>query len=485
MISLQGLIAMPIIIRMAGPAVYGANVLLIFTIGFLFNLMWNGVGYRYRRNLVSTSGRDQRRALFEGQFALQLALCVMVIFGIFFAYPKIEELLFQGTMTFSPWLLSAWILAYLICEQTLMYFSFSQRFLTTTIAEGIRPYVYLALLLGISLTGRGMSLDALMAVSVTTLLCVSLPIVPIVIREIGVPRLRVSLRSALEDVRAAWPLTLKMLVDFALSISDRYLILIFISVNAVGEYQPAYTVASLTTFFGTLTEPVLIPAVSRLVDTGNRLEAESMVGLFVRLFLLVSIPFAFGALMVGPSLVALMAGPQIAMASRWVIPSVSVAMIFYGVMRFAALIGFVIGRMRVLVGPMLIGAFINVGANFVLLPLLQDITVAGVTTLVGYAATAIYACRSLRSEWRVALQPKSILQFVLASIVMSLALWLLGYRPAAIADFSALYLGLAITAASITYFGMLWLLGGIDRDELGRLNQLLRRRIAIAGEPAE
>jgi len=324
-----------------------------------------------------------------------------------------------------------------------------------------------------------------MAASVITLLCVSLPIVPIILLEIGIPRLRIPVRSALQDVREAWPLTVKVIVDFALSISDRYLILFFISVNAVGEYQPAYTLASLTTFFGTLTEPILIPAASRLVDIGDRIEAENMVAMFVRLFLLMAIPFSFGALMVGPSIIALMVGPEIATASRWVVASVSFAMIFYGVMRFAALIGFVMGRMRVLVGPMLLGAFINVGANLVLLPLLQSITVAGVTTLIGYAATAIYACYSLRSEWRIALQPKSVLQFVLASIVMSITLWLLGYRPAAVADFSAFYLTLAVTAAFGVYFGTLWILGAIDRRELERFKQLLHRRVALAGESDE
>ena len=485
MISLQGLIAMPIIIRMAGPAVYGANVLLIFTIGFLFNLMWNGISYRYRRSLVSTAGREDRRRLFESQFALQLSIVAAVILCVFIAHPQIQRLLFQGTADFSPWLLSGWIVAYLICDQTLMYFSFSQRFLLTTIAEGARPYVYLALLLGITFTGISMSLDALMAASVITLLCVSLPIVPIILLEIGIPRLRIPVRSALQDVREAWPLTVKVIVDFALSISDRYLILFFISVNAVGEYQPAYTLASLTTFFGTLTEPILIPAASRLVDIGDRIEAENMVAMFVRLFLLMAIPFSFGALMVGPSIIALMVGPEIATASRWVVASVSFAMIFYGVMRFAALIGFVMGRMRVLVGPMLLGAFINVGANLVLLPLLQSITVAGVTTLIGYAATAIYACYSLRSEWRIALQPKSVLQFVLASIVMSITLWLLGYRPAAVADFSAFYLTLAVTAAFGVYFGTLWILGAIDRRELERFKQLLHRRVALAGESDE
>ena len=482
MISLQSIITMPIIIRMAGPAIYGANVLLGLTIGFLFNLMWNGIPYRYRRNLVSAATAQEKRGLFEPQFSFQVIIVAIVVIGVFLAHHEIEQWLFEGNEHFSAVLLAIWIVSALVSGQILAYFSYSQRFVESGLADGLRPYVYLGLLIGVVLIGVTMSLNTLMLVSIATSLCVSLPLLPRMLREMGIPRFHLPLRVLAADARLAWPMTLEMIVEFTLSISDRYFIVAFMSIAAVGQYQPAYTLASLPIFLSTLTDPVLVPAASRLIDTGARADAEEMVGIFIRLFMMMVIPFFVGALMVGPSLLALLATRAVGEASRWVVPSVAAAMGFYGLMRFASVIAFVLGRMRVLVRPILVGAAINVGLNLLLLPRLHDITVAGVTTLLGYAASGTYACLALRSEWRIAIDVNSMLRFAASALVMGVALWFLGYRPAIVADMTVVSIAIAIAVGAIAYFSVLWMLGGVGRREFQQFGSLLQRRITRGEE---
>jgi O-antigen/teichoic acid export membrane protein len=302
------------------------------------------------------------------------------------------------------------------------------------------------------------------------------------LREIGLPRFHMPLHALIANVRLGWPLMIEMIVDFVLSTSDRYLIAAFLSIAFVGEYQPAYTLATLPMFLQTISDPLLTPAVSRLIDRGDRVAAEHMIAVFVRLFMMIVIPFAVGALMIGPSILGLLATPAIGMAGRWVVPLVAVATGFFGIMRFASLVAFVLGRTRLMVAPVFLGASINVGLNLLLIPLLKNITVAGVTTLLGYAASAIYACVLLHGEWRVVIDFKSVLRFSAAAAVMGGALWLLGYSPGAVAGMGIPYLVGAVASGIVVYFSVLWALGGFGRRELDQLGSLLRQRIPRGGE---
>src|ERR1700691_5285653 len=95
MVALQSLIAMPIIIRLAGPAIYGANALLASTVFLLFNLVRYGISYQYQRNLVSASTALERRRLFEPQFSFQVVTTGIVCGIVLLIHPAIENWLFD------------------------------------------------------------------------------------------------------------------------------------------------------------------------------------------------------------------------------------------------------------------------------------------------------------------------------------------------------------------------------------------------------
>jgi len=44
------------------------------------------------------------------------------------------------------------------------------------------------------------------------------------------PRLRLPFRTLLEDLHIAWPLSVELLIDYALRFGDRYVILLYLSV---------------------------------------------------------------------------------------------------------------------------------------------------------------------------------------------------------------------------------------------------------------
>lgn len=478
-VYLQGLIALPIVIRLAGEAVYGAYVLLLSMLLFLFGVCATGATYPYRRDLVSASSLEERRRLFEPQFTLHVLALGIVSPVLVAAGPWLGSLLFGGAVHFTSWLLVAWLISYTVYRQEMDYFRFTLRLLRFNVGSGGFSYLFIGLLAAAAAFRQQLSVDALLVLQITAYAVISLALLPLMLRELGLPRLRLRWRNFIADARVGLPLMLEFVADFLLSWSDRYLISLFLTVADVGRYQPAYQLGSILTFLPKIADSALIPAVLWMVGRGERAAAERLVGSFVQLFWLVAWPFAVGALMLGPSLVSLIATPEIGVVSRYVTPLIAVASVFYGITLFAFQVAYVLGRAGTILGAYLAGAALNIGLNLLLLPRFQDIMVPAATTLVGYVVSCLYITLRLPSVWRIHLDWRAALRFLAAATWMAVLLWSLGYRPAAVASVSWLALSGAIAAAIVVYFSVLGAIGGFgsrERAQIAEVMGLMRLR---------
>jgi len=484
MSGLQGIVVLPIMIRIAGEATYGAYVLLISFLGLWITFIGYGIPYRYQRNLVSAKTVAERRALFEPQFTFQLLMVGLISAAILLAGHRLETWLFGDMTHFTPAYLAAVLLSNLLCRQAQDYFRYTQRFLPLSISSAGATYVFVAILVAVAALTRELSLDTLLLLQTATYLAVSLPLLAVLLRELGLPRLRLPFRTLLEDLHIAWPLSVELLIDYALRFGDRYVILLYLSVADVGRYQPAYALATVVMVLPTLTDIILVPALSRLIDLGERAEAERLLAAFLRLFLMFALPFAVGALMMGPTILGLLASPEIGIASRWVAPLMAVASIFLGIMRLASLVAFVMGRTRTILGASLVGAGLNIALNVIVLAMIRDIAVPAASALVGYVAAAVYTVLALRPVWRIGFEWRAIARYCIAAAAMGIALRLLGYSPGTVEPVSPFVLAAVLPAGGIAYFAALAAIGGFGRREINQIGNLLRRGDNSAGQAA-
>lgn len=484
MAFLQALILLPIIIRFAGPAVFGAYVLLSSIVGLVFSVLGYGIPYRYQRNVVSAATWQERRDLFEPQFTFHLAALAAVSAAVLLFGRPLQRWMFEDTAQFTPWYFVALIWARLLFKQAVDYFQYTRRFLAFSLGSTGIAYLFVALLAAVAWFARELSLDALLLLQTLAQLLVGAPLAVKLLREIGLPRLRLGWRQFAADARTGLPLTGELIIDFLLRSSDRYLILLYLSVSDVGRYQPAYTVGSIAIFLVSMTDTILVPALSRLVDLGRRDDAAALMATVVRLFLMLSAPMVVGALMTGPSLVGLLATPEIGAASRWVTPLIAAATIFYGVVRLASTAAFVIGRTPAILMANAVGAAANVLLNLALLPLLRSITLPAASALVGYAVDYVYIAWALRTLWPITIDWRAMARYFLASAGMGGLLWYLGFRVGEVAGLRPLALAGAIAAGVVGYFVLLALIGGFGRREMAQLASLARRDIPDAGRAA-
>lgn len=475
MMVLQGIIVLPFVIKLAGEATFGAYVLLLSLVGWLFSLLGCGIPYRYQRNLVSANTFQERKQLFEPQFTFQITFVVGISAAAILVGNRFETWLLDG-VTYSVGLLVIYLFVRLLNKQALDYFQYTQRFLPFSLTLSGNPYLFVTMLAIVAFWQQHLTLDTLLALQIVSTAVISLPTLWVLVREIGIPRLRLPLALLISDTKLGLPLMLELTIDFLLRSSDRYLILAFLSVADVGMYQPAYTVGSLAIFFVTLTETILLPTLSRLVDAGQRDVAEELTTLFQRLFVIVGVPMVVGALLTGPSLIAVLTTPAIGLASAWVTPLIALATIFYGIARLAAAVAYVLRRTMLILWANLAGAGVAIGLNLVMLPLFHSITVSGIAAAVGQLVNCLYVLLALRVAWRFPIDWSAAIRCCGAAGVMAGVLLAFGFWPGSVSSKGVVSLSVDLGLAIPVYFGALVLLGGIGRRDWHRLVSLASKR---------
>lgn len=477
LIHMRGLIVMPILIRMAGETVFGAFILVGSFITFLHGISGLGVYYSYWRSLPATKGRDERRRLLMPQLSFRVVvttiLCVIIV--VFDEY--LSRILMLGALPFDAWLAAAWLFALLVLDQSTNYYRYTERMMVVNLLTIGHFFLYISSIVWAAGVLDGLSLNLLLALQASAILLVSLPVMAFgVLRETGVERPRMPVGTFVRQARLGLPLTLEFVVDFLLAAGDRYLISFFLTVTAVGYYQPAYQVAALLAFVPKVIGMVLPPQLSRLMDQGGRAEAEGLVGLCLRLHIVLAVPFVIGAWLVGPSLICLLATPVVAEESRWVAPLIALGMAFYGAVLLVSYIGFVLGQTWRIMRANIIAVVLNLVLNVVLLSIIPDIAVVAFATMVSYAVAAFYSVRAVRPYWKIPFDGRLLVRSLGAGLVMATALWGVGFYPGQVLDISLWLVLPVVIGGAIVYFGALVLFGGISRAEVVTMLGLLRRR---------
>ncbi|WP_439816263.1 lipopolysaccharide biosynthesis protein [Zavarzinia sp. CC-PAN008] len=460
----RGLIVMPIIIKLAGEAVYGAYVLLGAMLTLLLGISGFGTRYGYWRNLPAAHGMAERSALMMPQLWFQAGTITLFCGALIAVMPALGAALLGPGLAVSPAWIAAWLVALFLLAQGTDYFRYTLRLGVFNAATLGHVVLYTAAVAGAAILGVPLSLDLVVALQVVALLLVAVPVLGAALRETGLSRPRQRIGDFVRQARTGFPLVLEFVADLVLAAGDRYLIALFLSVAAVGQYQPAYQLAILLCFLPKYFGIVLPPALSRLVDAGDQAGASRLFDRFMHLFLIVAIPFVAGCTMVGPSLVALLATPAAAEASRLVMPLVSLAAVPYGIMILVSYAAFVLGRTRQVLEANLIAIGVSLGLCALLLPHYPGLVVPAATTLVGYALAGAYAVRFARAHWPVHWRYGLVARALAAAGIMALGLALLGFPVAAPATLPAGIVLLAVPLAAGLYFAVLALLGGLDRS---------------------
>jgi O-antigen/teichoic acid export membrane protein len=291
---------------------------------------------------------------------------------------------------------------------------------------------------------------------------VSLPLLVKIYKEIGFLPFNFNLRKIVEDIYMGFPLVLSYIVDFILSVSDRYVIGIIISTAAVGFYNPAYTLGSILLLFPKIcSEMVLFPLLSNAADKNKDNEMKIMVDYTIKIFLTIAIPFIVGSFFLSKPLLELFVNKETADKAYLAIPIVATGILFYGLTLIYSQMLLVRLETRVIFAINAVIAILNLVLNIILISIFKNILIAAITTLISYLIAFAIFHKVIKKYIFINYDFKIFVKCFFSSLVMGV--FLLYFYVKRITSFIGV--SLAISCAVFIYFLMLFFLKVFNEKE--------------------
>lgn len=455
LVFVQGLVLTPIVIKVSGPETYGAFILLMSYMGIMFGMSSMGVGISAKRWLPSTKNLAERANKFYPQVWFQTLSvgflgCVSAI-----VYVNLKTELQWQFGGFSAWIVPFYLLSYTAYSQSTDYFRYTHRLRLFNIATVAQPYLFVGLALGYYWITDVLNAGSLIAaITIASATIGSLMFLQIR-REIGVHFQLFKRQDLPKEIRLGFPMVLAYLVDVILSGGDRYIIAAMLSVRDVGLYVPAYTLGSLAMVLPKVFGVVLPPLISLRVDANDDAGAKKLLDNVTHIFLMVSIPYVVGALVLGKEVLRLYANDEVAEVVWPVISIVAIASIFYGLMLIKANILFVRLKTEILFYVNLISAVLTILLNIVLIHLFGNVIVAAIVTLASYLLSYLLLSQKLKGDpIDISIDKVGLLRILLCTAGMALAM----ISVLSLSEFhGGAAVGLGLLVGCVTYLALMFL----------------------------
>lgn len=381
--QLQGLLLVPIIIKLSGATLYGEYVLLtsMLLLGAVFSSL--GIGYRYRRYLPSSDVPLARTRLFvPGVLGQLISVAIGSLLFVLFL-PFLEKLFLKDAPPFHRMWIVAYCLVYINNGQACDYFRYTHRMLIFSLAVIAANIVSILTYLGLAAFGIRFTLDILFGVQTLANAAVSSVLWYRIFREIPfIPSLD-SIRDYIEDVKLGFPITLAGFSEMISAVADRYVIGAWYTAEMVGFYAPAFAVGSAILFIPRITGVVLPPLLARMADRSEKVMSGAVVSLNIRLFLLVGIPAIAGEAIVAVPVLRLLGNEHLAEVGRYVVPIIAASSVVYGLACVLNSVLFVERKTRTLLASNLVSGVTKIVFSIVALRLHAGLVGVAVATLLG------------------------------------------------------------------------------------------------------
>jgi len=390
LINLQNIFLIPIIIKTSGAATYGSYALLISLTAFIFGVSSLGVGFRCRRLLPSMDAYKERIEVFFSQLTFQLIILTILTCILIYFYPKFDDFFFKGEVELQAWILLPFLLIHLFYSQFTDYFRYTHRIKIFNYATVVQPYLFILSVLLYWSVYEKIDVSMLIIATLSSSLLVAIVLIYLALKEIGFKFQLSPVSDIYKDIRLGFPLMLSYIVDVIIAMSDRYVIAAFIGVTAVGYYIPAYTIGMLIIVLAKVFGVILLPMVSKSIDSGDKVTSEKIINISIKLYLIASIPFVVGSLMYSRQILAIFTTPEMADQVFIITPIVAFGALFYGLQLIISSIMFVTMKTKLMFKVNFYVAMLNLILNITLLYLFKEIIIAAITTTISYIFSLMY-----------------------------------------------------------------------------------------------
>ena len=461
----RGLILPPLLTKVLGAGDYGAWSLILVTISLLLPFVMLGLPYGIGRFLPAE--KDKRKAskgIFTTLFAVLFSSIIFAL-CLFFLADTVATVLLKD-VSFAPVIRIASLLVTLQALSQLSVESFMpfRQVKTYSILTIIQTVVEIALVYFFVLFGLGLY-GAIIALLITRgiVLLISMPLI--------ISRLGFSLPSFSvfrSYLTFGLPIVPSVIFEWVISSSDHYMIGFFLGAASVGIYSAAYNMGSMAAVSMYVIMFALGPTIVKSYDEGKIEDTKNYLSYSLKYILMLLIPSVFGLSILARPLLHSLTTAEFVSLGIFIVPLVAISMIFEGVRAVYGRVMMLSKHTRIFTIASVAAGLTNIGLNVIFIPHFGIIG-AAITTLISYIMVGLIMFYNSRKYIRFEVDWNFIAKSILASIIMTLAIW--AFSPVGIVKIL-----LAVVIGIIIYFAVLLLLKGFKREELKVISKTLGLR---------
>lgn len=461
LVSFRGLILLPLFTKTLGADGYGIWAQFQVTVGLALAFVGLGLQNAMTRFLPAKTDKEEIQEDFYSVFGLVFFVTLMASIALIAGADFIGKAFFEDA-THIVRIAGLVVLVWSLDSVLLTLFRAFRQMKRYSIFMIADTYGQVALIACLISTGHGVfsTVVAVLVVRVIILLILFFLIKRLIgIRRPHFTRIREYLAFGVFSIPAS-------MCGWVVNSSDRYIIGYVIGLTAVGTYSAAYGLSFVLNMVVGMVALVLPPTLAKLYDEGKIDEVKQHLSYVLKYFLAVAIPFVLGSAVLAEPILRLFSTPEIASDGRFVMPLIALSTLVYGLSVMVPQILPLRKRMKLVGTIWIIAAICNISLNILFVPWI-GILGAALTTLIAYSVvlglSTYYAWRefTFRIDWLF------IMKSVLASAVMSLAIWKMSPQGSATTI-------LAVIAGVAIYGIALLLLKAFDKHEFAFFKGLFR-----------
>jgi O-antigen/teichoic acid export membrane protein len=454
LVSLSGIILLPILTKNLPIEEYGMWALIGVTIGLIPALVMLGLPFTMVRFLSAAKNREEIQEGFYSIAFIVLFTSAIASLLLFLFSKPLAASLFDNNLTIAR-ILS--LIVFIACLNGLLltFFRTFQQIRRYSLFLFIQTYLNVALVAYFVLSGYGL-FGAVMGLLISSSF-VFLIMTFLIISEIGIKipkftRIR-------EYLSFGIPTAPGNLSSWVVNSSDRYVIGIFLGIAFVGYYSPGYALGNIINMFWAPLGFMLPAVLSKYYDENNMTEVKTVLKYSLKYFLLVAIPSVFGLSLLSKHILMILSTPEIASQGYLITPFVAVSALLFGAYAIIVQIIMLEKKTKIVGTIWIIAAILNLGLNLIFIPYI------GITTLIAFAFAFILTSFYSFKYFKFDVDLHFILKSIFASVLMSLII--IEWNPVGM-----LNVLLVIGVCGVVYASIILILKGVKKEELEFFRQL-------------
>lgn len=460
---LRNLILIYIIAKTLGASGYGIWAQVIVTLKFIAPIASLVLDFTFVRFFAGERTKEEIQEGFYSILVTMFLWSCFVALIIFCLAPPIAKALFRDAEATGIVRMTAILIPFTIINTLFLFYFRTFRQMKTYSALIIsQNFGEIALISCLIALGFGV-FGAVISLLIVGVL-IDLIMLGMIVFQIGIKVPRFSnIRSYL---KFGLPLIPSYLSHWMTDSSDRYILVLFIGMEAVGIYSVAYRIGSILLIFITPLNFVLVPALSKLYDERKIEEVKNLLAYSLKYILILVIPSAFGLSILGKSILRSMARPEFVSPGSLIIPFVALSMALFCIYEILWQVINLVKKTKIIGIIWGVAGLTNLTLNIIFIPMI-GILGAAIATLICFAGVttvaAIYSIKWLRFP----IDGRIIFKSIFASIIISLMIWVIN-------PIHVLNIILCIGMGVGIYMAILILLKGFTREEIKFFQNLWR-----------